>query len=356
MRLGGVCVTMFFGLNPYAHADADAFAASANRIAEVFLNGSIPALQLGDIYQLWGLLLSPFWIIPGPSRIYARVGVAILGATAVYNVYIIARRYHSHLAGVTAILPLLFYPSFIFIHATILREAAVLFGLTTAARLLFAPSRRLSPPAIYGGVAVAVVLATIVRTDNIPIYILAFLVAFLLSTKPWQEYPRSSGVVASIGVLTFPVVILDFGSSVVKRLADLRSSRARGRTEYLGWVFPDTIPEALGFSWIGASYFLFTPFPWMVAQVSDFVVMFQGLGNLAYTVAAISGARTLARKAPAGTGGLVAGIAVGVIVYGLGTANVGTAVRHRQMVLWAIFLLGGIGIASHFPGSVSGER
>ncbi|OLZ40767.1 hypothetical protein A6E15_07090 [Natrinema saccharevitans] len=94
-------------------------------------------------------------------------------------------------------------------------------------------------------------------------------------------------------------------------------------------------------------YFLFTPFPWMISHSMDFVILGESITNLIYAVAAISGARILAKKTLAGTVALILGIVVGTLLYGLGTVNVGTAVRHRQMVLWAIFLLGGIGIAQY---------
>jgi len=128
-------------------------------------------------------------------------------------------------------------------------------------------------------------------------------------------------------------------------LAKLRRRRASGRTVYLSHVFPETIPAAIAFSWIGFAYFLYTPFPWMIEAPMDALIAVEGVINFLYTIAAVLGAQVLWRRAPAATAGLAVGIVVGTVLYGFGTANVGTAVRHRQMVLWAIFLLGGIGFA-----------
>lgn len=77
------------------------------------------------------------------------------------------------------------------------------------------------------------------------------------------------------------------------------------------------------------------------------VIAFEGLTNLVYAVAAIIGSQVLVRKTLSGTIALVASIIIGAVLHGLETVNVGTAVRHFPMILWEIFLLGGIGLAEH---------
>lgn len=148
-------------------------------------------------------------------------------------------------------------------------------------------------------------------------------------------------------VLLGMVLLERYSGPLIGYLSKIRAARARGRTVYLGGVIPNTVYKAIFFSWIGAIYFLYSPFPWMVKQISDFIVMFQAFGNVIYTIGAIHGARILFQKSPIGTTGLVFGATAGSILYGLANANVGTVVRQRQMILWIIFLLGGIGFA-HF--------
>lgn len=344
-RFLSVAVTTVTSLNTYAQADANGFAASGQRIASTIVGGSLPVLNPNDIYDVWGAMLSPFWFLPGPSRVYARIGMAVFGAVAVYNVYVIARYYHSKRAGAIAVVPLLIYPSFLFLHAVVLREAIILFGLTTTARLLLAPKLKLKSAPKYAIAAMLLITVTLLRDENLPVYLFVLAVAAVFKTKPWRQYVIMTKVTVSFGSIIGPIASIIYGRQVLNDLASLRQNRARGRTEYLGWVFPDTIPEALAFSWIGAMYFLFSPFPWMVVQIMDFIAMVEGLGNLFYASAAVSGTRILATRTLAGTSALVVGVVVGSVLYGLGTANVGTAVRHRPMILWAIFLLGGIGIA-----------
>lgn len=353
LRLLSVAITTVTSLNTYAQADANVFARNASQIASTMAGGSVPVLNFNDIDQLWGAMLSPFWLLPGPSRIYARIGMALLGVVAIYNVYVIVRYYHSKYAGVIAITPMLFYPSFLFLHAVVLREAMVLFGLTTAARLLLVPGPRLTTVQQYGLAAFFLGLATILREDNLPVYLLVLAVAVVFKLQSRAQYERLAKATAGISAAASPVFVVKYGQDVLDRLLLLRQVRARGRTAYLDSVLPDSLPEAIAFSWIGAMYFLFTPFPWMISQIMDFVIAFEGITNIVYTIAAITGVRVLAQKTLPGTMALFVGIIVGTVLYGLGTVNVGTAVRHRPMILWAIFLLGGIGLSEqirlHLP-------
>lgn len=177
-------------------------------------------------------------------------------------------------------------------------------------------------------------------------------IAAILKTNPWQLYPTTK-FAANAGVIISLNPVLKYSRRVLDHLINIR--QARGRIEYLGSILPETILEAIAFSWVGAMYFLFAPFPWMVSLVMDFVAMGEALLNLVYAGAAIPGAQVFRTRTFAGSTALVVGIVVGSVLYGLGTANVGTAVRHRQMVLWAIFLLGGIGIAQYIQVTL-GEK
>ncbi|MDB2276629.1 hypothetical protein PM022_19315, partial [Halorubrum ezzemoulense] len=158
IRSVAAVVTTLTTLNPDSTADAIGFGNTAEAIARGLREGSpylytsssidLPQLLIplisSDIYTLWGTFLTPFWVLPGPSGFYARLGNALLGAVAVYNVYLIARYYHSHQAGVIAALPMTIYPIIVAVQSTLLREALVLFGITTAARLLMLPPQHCS--------------------------------------------------------------------------------------------------------------------------------------------------------------------------------------------------------------------
>lgn len=343
-RLVGVAITTFTDLNTYAQADAGYFSEVAAYVAEGVLRGTF-ALPPGytSTYHTWGTALAPFWLVPGPSRLYARIGMAILGAYAVYNVYLITRACGTRDAAVVAVTPMLVYPSFLLIHSTVLREAAILLGITTAVRLLVLPPREIHPLVTYAIAGGFLWFASIFRPENRPVFaaLLALAVVVRYRHLVLRTTLRYTAPIASIAAVTAGLVYLRLNT---EWLAGLRYNRARGRTEYLGYVFPDSLVSVVAFSWLGAIYFLFTPFPWMVSQVADLVAVFEALGNLCFALFALFGVRAVFHRRPAVAVSLAAGIVLGAVLYGLATANVGTAVRHRQMLLWALFVFGGVGI------------
>ena len=341
----------FWRINPYSQADATGFARRAATIGHGFLAGEVlvgrifPTGGVVSIYDLWGLLLSPFWVLPGPSGLYARTGMIALGVLAVYNVYAIARYYHSPLAGTIAALPIAVYPSFVLVQSSLLREAAILAGITTAAHLLVRSPSILDSRQRTRGVLVvsALVLATLLRYDNGPVYLLAFGVGIGVWYVRHRELDiRRRAVVGGI-VGGLGIAGLATAPRIVDYLAGIHRSRARGRTAYLTETVPTTVPEAILFAPIGMAYFLFTPFPWMVANTMDLVVTLEALGNVLFAVAGLWGLRVAWRRDPARTAALLAGFLAASLVYGIGTANVGTAVRHRQMFVWVVYVFGAVG-------------
>lgn len=354
-RFVGVFLTTVTSLNSYAQADADGFARSAAYIANGLRAGTYTFHpQSTDIYGTWGTFLAPFWVFPGPSRLYARVGMAILGAYAVYNVFVIARAYASLEAAYIAAAPMLLYPSFIFVHSSILREAIVLFGITTAARLLIVPPRKVHPLLGYAIAGGFLWMTLVLRPENQPVFLailaLAVVVKYRAAIKRTLVYYLAVPVAILAAVLSIPYI--NRGLEFLNRV---RLTRARGRTAYLEDIFPNTIPSALVFSWIGAAYFLFAPFPWMVSQIPDFVASIEGLLNLLFAIASLYGFRTLFHRNTTVAVALAAGLALGAVLYGIANANAGTVVRQRQMMIWVVFVFGGIGIDERFNFSIMSD-
>jgi hypothetical protein len=349
LRVVGSVVTTFTGLNPDSKADAVVFASSAEMIAMGWVNGQlyVPSPEVPEIYHLWGTFLAPFWLLPGPSGLYARLGNAVLGAFAIYNVYLVARYYHSHRAGVYSTLPMILYPSFVATHSTLLREAIVLFGITTAVRIALLPNGKRFRYATNAVAAGVLYVAFIQRTDNAVVFLSAFGAALVLYAAE-SGYLSKRALGAWIALSPFAVILtLPIIRDGLEFLARTREFRASGRALYLPDLVPRTIPEFAAFSWVGAAYFLYAPFPWMIETVPDFLLGLEGLVSIGFTIASIWGVRLMARKNAPGTVGLLVGLIVGAALYGVGTANYGTGMRHRQMFLWVIFLFGGIGIADH---------
>lgn len=351
-------------INPYSTADVVGFTQRATRIGTGFQNGEIliGALYRGgettlisfflggggatfSVSEYWALLISPFWVLPGPSIIYAHVGIALLGVLAVYNIYAIGRHYHSSAAGVLAALPVAVYPSYILIQSTLLREVAMIAGITTAAYLLICPSRRLPRPMSTVGAVIVLTVIAPLRPENIPLYLLTLAIGVVAMTLQHLDADwRTSGVIAVSAVVVIGIVGADLLQSAIDRLGRVHELRATGRTAYLTDVEFNTIAEAIQFGPIGVVYFLYSPMPWMIGTGPDVIIALQAIGNIVFTIAALWGIRYTFRRAPATTLTLSIGFLAAVGLYGIVGANVGTSVRHRQMFFWVVYLFGAIGV------------
>ena len=349
VRCVAVFVTTLTSLNPDSRADAVGFSRTAKSIAHGMIEVQPFMIITGQIgiYELWGTFLAPFWLLPGPSGFYARLANAFLAAVAIYNIYVLARYYHSHHAGIIAVLPMIFYPSFVAVHSTLLREALVLFGVTTAARLFVFPIEKKKKVLSYGVASIVLYGAYLQRPENAIIYTAAIGSAlFVHAIESGYLSKRAIGT----GILGFPigtVIAYPFIREGVGFLARTRQFRAAGRAVYLPEVIPNTVAELVAFSWIGATYFLYAPFPWMVQTIPDIIVSIEGVINIGFTIAAIWGIRSIESKNTPAVIGLLVGLIISLVLYGVGTANYGTGMRHRQMFVWIIYIFGAIGITKY---------
>ncbi len=343
--------TNYFAFNPFTEGQVGSHERRADEIANMFLTLDF-SWAFTNTFDRWGLLLSPFWLLPGPSDLYAQVAMALVGTFAILNVYLIAEHYHSRQAGVFAIIPLALSPSYFFMHSIIQREAVILFGLTTAFVLVFLPNKRIRSPFNYVLAAGFVMIPAYLRFPNAPvilsvIVVTASVVILQSDLISFQRKVQSVIGVSAAGVVGTVVVIRTLlTDSPVRYLADLRERRIRGRATYLDEAVPASIPELIGFSWLGSLYFLFAPFPWHVERIDDLVIMLESMVGIGFSIFAILGALVLKERSVPATVALVSGIVLFSVLYGFGTGNYGTGLRHRQTIFWAIFVLGAIGFSS----------
>lgn len=89
-------------ITTHSRQDPVTFARVAEFVAMGLQEGVLQYPEVSRTIHVLGTFLSPFWLLPGPSAVYARIALAICGAIVVYNVFAIGRAYHSHRAGVYA--------------------------------------------------------------------------------------------------------------------------------------------------------------------------------------------------------------------------------------------------------------
>ena len=351
IRLGAIAVIHLFGFNPFGEGQARYHARVAEEIASAGLAFDFDWRQN---HHRWGLLLSPFWLLPGPSEIYAQVWVSILGSLGILNVYLICEYYHSKQAGLFAVVPLGLLPTYSFMHAVTQREALILLGVTTAFVLVFLPNRYVHPPWNYLLAIGCVSLAGYQRTFNIPVilFIIIFTVGIVfLTSDGYTMRTKISNLIATFSIGSLAVLtaitrfITDLGE-VFDWLANLRERRTRGRATYLEGVIPETPVEFIVFSWVGAIYFLFAPFPWHIEAVSDLAGFVESTVGIVFLLFSVRGFRVINRHTPLAAITLAVALIIYSVLYGFGTGNYGTALRHRQTVFWILLIFGAIGISS----------
>lgn len=354
IRLVVVPITIQTSMNPYALADAVRFARSAAFIAEGVSSGIIfeegisyvAAEEPSSTYRRWSGILFFAWLIPGPSLWYATIFVALLGSGSIYNVARLGEYLHSQKAGALAAVPMIFYPSYVAIHTVLLREAAILFGITTTALLLLKTIRNRPVIAIVGA-SISMALVTLLRPENG-----ILLGGMIIGGAVMYVLPIRKSVLAGVGLIG----ILGIVASIphIQPVRDwylrTRADRFEGRTTYLGSIPFETSADVLFSGLLAAVYFLFTPFPWMIETPADLLIAVESAISIAFFIFALYGIVIAFRRFPVAVSVLVLGVVLGTILYGLGTVNVGTATRHRQSFLWVIFLLGSIGVVDLVAG------
>jgi len=350
IRLVGIFIVQVMGFDPFGGGQARGHAQTAAEIASA---GFSYEINFNNTFDRWGLLLSPFWLLPGPSEIYAQLAIAIVGSLAILNVYLICEHYHSQQAGYLAIAPLSLLPSYLFMHAVLQREALLLFSVTTAFVLIFLPNRYVSSPRNYLLAALCLIIAGYLRRFNIPVILSVGTIVVLVSLTTSGRYtPRRMlyGILTTVSVsfvgLYFAITnwIADLQSATTW-LATLRARRARGRATYLTDIIPANFFEFFAFSWIGAFYFLFAPFPWHFEVINDLPGLIESAVGIGFLLFSFAGIKTIGQKAPVAVITLIAALVMYSVLYGYGTANYGTALRHRQTVFWIILVFGAIGIS-----------
>jgi hypothetical protein len=354
-RILSAILTVFTTVNPESTSDAVYFTHEIKAMALQIQYGNVSELILASDLDTRVLFLTPVWLIPGPGIIYIHLANSLFSILFIYNVYYIAAWYHSNKAGLTAIIPIIVYPSFIAVHTAILREVFILFTLTTALRLVLTNAGQYRKTIYYLFAILFLYFAYFPRRIAGPVYGISVMIGTVVYLMRRIKLSRDIiGVVFVLVITSLSITdklygILIYSLSVVRNgidfLGQTRMLRASGRTVYLTDIIPETILQTIGFSWIAVITFLYTPFPWMVSELPDIIIMIEGIITIVFTILSISGAKIAYNRNPSITMIMCSYVCIGSALFALGTVNWGTAMRHRQLFTWVIFVFGGIGFA-----------
>jgi hypothetical protein len=156
-----------------------------------------------------------------------------------------------------------------------------------------------------------------------------FAIAFvcIISTSLVSKLPANLG----------DVVSADYAQDTV-------TTAARSRAAYLVGFVPRSLVDIVVQTPVRVLYFLFSPFPWMLSNVSDAVGMIDAFLYLLLGMGALRALWSVKRENRPFIWLLALSIIMIVIVFSWGTSNYGAAIRHRQKASWLLIALAGIGL------------
>jgi hypothetical protein len=108
--------------------------------------------------------------------------------------------------------------------------------------------------------------------------------------------------------------------------------RVIGRTHYLDGLIPENYFDLIWQTPIRTIYFLFAPFPWMVADIKDFYGLMENSVYLVFLIISAQGFKAMYRRNSTAVINLWAIVITIVIIFAWGTVNYGTAWRHKAKI------------------------
>ena len=135
----------------------------------------------------------------------------------------------------------------------------------------------------------------------------------------------------------------------LNRLEYLRQDMAFGA----GWAYGagadvSTFAGALQFLPVGIAYFMFAPFPWSVGSILQSFTLPETLIWYALLPFAVRGAWLALRHDPRAYTVVATALLVVSFAYALVEGNVGTAYRHRAVILPLTFIFCAVGIQDYY--------
>lgn len=119
---------------------------------------------------------------------------------------------------------------------------------------------------------------------------------------------------------------------------------ARGGAAYLVGFTPNSILDIILQSPIRMVYFLLAPFPWMISSSGQILSLIDALLYLVLVFYSIRGFKYLKKYNNPAFWAVTLTLLIIIVTFAWGTSNFGTAIRHRQKIVWLIIAVSSLGI------------
>lgn len=338
---------------PDSTSDAVTFERLGWEVAQAWLNGDV-APQLSGAY-LYSVLIGSLYYLFGRVPLVPQMVNVILGVIIVFLIYkltyLIAKSLKSaRLASLFAA----FFPTLNLYSAITLRENVVVV-LTIVSVYCFTKWLKADTLLEMAGAAVTLLGASALHGGMIVIGSVygLFFCFYDPKRKRWVMFSQRLllGAILTIVILgLFRSVLLNklpndiFTLFSPEYLGKHTAIAARDRAAYLVGLTPNSFGDLIIQTPIRMIYFLFTPFPWMVTKMIDFVGFIDAFLYFGFMFYSLKGLLYLRKRDKIVFVAISLILIIAFSTFAWGTSNYGTAIRHRQKFVWLLMSLASLGV------------
>ena len=352
LRLGLAFIHAYIVPLPDSKADALTFERLGWEAAEAWLSGGgAPALSGAYLYSAWiGVLYFLFGRIP----LLAQFTNVLLGTFTVYITWKLSflitesRRAALIAAWITALFPTLNLYS-----AITMRESFIVFFTITSVYcfVLWLKCGRLGQMI---GAGILLLAATALHDGMVCIGLVyaLFFSFYHPKSKRWTAFSADSIFVITL-IIAVTVALRGFLRDKLPDnillifspdyLGQHTMVAAKDRAAYLPGLVPGSVADMLWQTPLRMLYFLYTPFPWMVSSPADVVGLIDALLYAFLSIYFMKGLASLRNRNRVLFWGITLILIVFLGTFAWGTSNYGTAIRHRQKIVWLLSITAAIG-------------
>jgi len=304
---------------------------------------------------IYSKIIGVIYFISGRVPLLAQFVNVLLGVLIVYYVYKIiielgATKRSAQIGTVIAAL----FPTLCLYSAITMRENFISFfaiasvfyffkwlNSGTVSKLVLAVAFLLLSSTLHG----AMILIGIVYA--------IFFIFYKAKIKKWRLVSKHTffGIfIVTLGIIIFSSFLMNKIPSDLSLVfsPDYMGGRvtrsARGGAAYLVGFTPNSILDIIIQTPVRMMYFLFAPFPWMISSPGQILGLIDALLYLVLVFYSIGGLKYLKKYNNPSFWAVTLTLLIMIATFAWGTSNFGTAIRHRQKIVWLIIAVSSLGI------------
>ena len=353
LRIGLALVSAFILTLPDTGADTVTFERVGWECAQAWNVGL--EVNISNAAYIYSKVIGIIYFISGRVPLLVQFVNVVLGVFIVYYVYKIiielgATKRSAQIGSViTALFPTLCLYSVITLRENFVSFFAIVsvfyffkwLNSGTVSKLVLAVAFLLLSSALFGGMIVIGVVYAI------------FFIFYEAKIKKWRLISKQS----FLGIFIVILGIIIFRSFLINKIPsdlslvfspDYMGGRvtvaARGGAAYLVGFTPNSILDIIIQFPVRMVYFLLAPFPWMILSSGQILGLIDALLYLVLVFYSIRGLEYLKKYNNPAFWAVILMLLLIIGTFAWGTSNFGTAIRHRQKIVWLIIAVSSLGI------------